>query len=232
MCGSGVTGERVRRRLKGGGVREHIYYRCANNDPGPEHPIVRWRGGDLEDAIAGDLAALQMPTPEIAGWFKRALAAALQDVTENRRRQRQTLAKRRTELRVMEDRLLNAYLGGVIDEPTFRSKTDELKSEAEGVKTSLERCGDADASGGDMALRVFDWMQRLPEIWRGSKMGTRREILESVTLNRTVSDVSLCTEKRKPFDFLAEGRLVQSGTPYRIQTCDLWLRRPALYSLS
>ncbi len=86
--------------------------------------------------------------------------------------------------------------------------------------------------GGDMAQRVFEWTQRLAETWRGSKMATRREILESVTLNRTVCDVSLCTRKRKPFGFLAEGRLVQNGTPCRIQTCDLWLRRPALYSLS
>ena len=122
--------------------------------------------------------------------------------------------------------LLNAYLGGVIDEGAFGSKTDELRSEAEGVKTSLERCGDADASGGDMALRVFEGTQTLPEVWHGSKMATRREILESVTLNRTVSDVSLCTEKRKPFDFLAKAPLVQNGTPGRTRTCGLRFRKP------
>jgi hypothetical protein len=30
-CGQSITGERIRRKLKDGGVREHIYYRCANN---------------------------------------------------------------------------------------------------------------------------------------------------------------------------------------------------------
>ena len=29
ICGFAITGERIRRKLKGGGVREHIYYRCG-----------------------------------------------------------------------------------------------------------------------------------------------------------------------------------------------------------
>jgi hypothetical protein len=42
------------------------------------------------------------------------------------------------------------------------------------------------------------------EVWRGSKMGGKQRILRAVSLNRTVSDVSLCLEKRKPFSFLTE----------------------------
>ena len=41
-CGQSITGERIRRKLKDGGVREHIYYRCANNSPGDDNPRVRW----------------------------------------------------------------------------------------------------------------------------------------------------------------------------------------------
>ena len=41
-------------------------------------------------------------------------------------------------------------------------------------------------------------------IWRGSNNALRREILDSVCLNRTLTDVSLVTTKRKPFDGLAE----------------------------
>jgi hypothetical protein len=28
-CGCAITGERIRRRLNGGGINEHVYYRCA-----------------------------------------------------------------------------------------------------------------------------------------------------------------------------------------------------------
>lgn len=40
-CGQGITGERVRRKLKDGTINVHNYYRCANNHPGPDHPRVR-----------------------------------------------------------------------------------------------------------------------------------------------------------------------------------------------
>ena len=42
------------------------------------------------------------------------------------------------------------------------------------------------------------------DLWRGSNNAIRREILDAVYLNRTLSEVSLFTEKRKPFDELAK----------------------------
>ena len=41
-CGGAITGERIRRKLSGGGVREHFYYKC-NSTAEPDHPAVRWR---------------------------------------------------------------------------------------------------------------------------------------------------------------------------------------------
>ena len=108
-CGQSITGERIRRKLKDGGVNEHTYYRCANNSPGPDHPRVRWKSEDLERAIVDDLTKMRLATPEIATWFRSELSAAVTDLTVYRRRQSTSLAKRRTELATMQDRLLNAY---------------------------------------------------------------------------------------------------------------------------
>ena len=74
---------------------------------------------------------------------------------------------------------------------------------------------------GPAALTVFDFSQSLVEIWRGSKSATKRETLECVTLNRTMSDVSLCLPKRKPFDFLAERPFLRFGRGDWIRTSDL-----------
>ena len=60
-------------------------------------------------------------------------------------------------------------------------------------------------SHADTAVRLFDWSQRAADLWVGSNNTTRREILDSICLNRTVSNTSLVTEKRKPFDVFAEG---------------------------
>lgn len=39
----------------------------------------------------------------------------------------------------------------------------------------------------------------------------RRQILDSVCLNRTVGDLTLCLEKRKPFDIFAERPLLKNS---------------------
>lgn len=238
-CGSVVTGERIRRKLRGGGVNEHVYYRCANNHPGPDHPRVRWREEDLEAAILADLATLRMPSPEIADWFRTALQAAFADVAATRQRQRQALAKRQSDLAGMKDRLLNGYLAGAIDEGTFQNKTTDLNGQLAEVERSIRACGDILGPCGDMnsargdifapcgdmnpargdigqrrgdtALAVFDWSQKAPEAWQRSKTPEKRAILDALSLNRTLSDVSLCIKKRKPFSFLAERPSVQSN---------------------
>ncbi len=53
-------------------------------------------------------------------------------------------------------------------------------------------------------LSVFDLAQNIESLWRGSNSPQKRRILEAVSLNRQVSDVSLCIQKTKPFDLLAK----------------------------
>jgi hypothetical protein len=114
--------ERIRRKLKDGRVRDHVYYRCANNHPGKTHPTVRWKAGDLERAIVDDLAKMRFPSPEIAAWFRTELGASADDLTAYRRRQGTALAKRKSELATMQDRLLNAYLAGTVDAAAYTAK--------------------------------------------------------------------------------------------------------------
>ncbi len=203
-CGQSITGERIRRKLRGGGVREHVYYRCANNHRGPDHPTVRWKAEDLEQAVVDDLAKLRLPTPEIATWFRTALQAAVIDLTAHLRRQSVALAKRKSELATMQGRLLNAFLAGTVEEDIYKVKSNELKVEAAKADDVLAQLGDAPSSWGETAMALFDWSQGAADLWQGSNNALRREILDSVCLNRTLSDVSLVTTKRKPFDVFAE----------------------------
>ena len=215
-CGQSLTGERIRRKLKGGGIREHLYYRCANNHPGPDHPRVRWKATDLEQAIVDDLSQMQMASPEVAKWFRSELSAAVTDLTAYRRRQATSLAKRKSELTTMQDRLLNAYLAGTVDEEAYKAKTLELNAERANVDAALADLGDLDPTCGDLALRLFDWTQNAADLWRGSNNSVRRQILDAVCLNRTVGDLTLVLEKRKPFDAFAERSVLKNSRDDRI----------------
>ncbi len=227
-CGAALTGERIRRKLRDGGVREHVYYKCANSKQGQDHPPVRWREADLEKAILDDLATLRMPSQEIADWFRTTLKAAFTDVEDLHKRHKALLAKRKTELATMKDRLLNCYLSGAVEEATFNAKTAELAGELAEVEESLQKAESFDPEAPLRALAVFEFSQRLAELWHGSNSAQKREILECVSSNRMISHASLCLEKRKPFGFLAERPFVKDGRGDWIRTSDLLTPSQAL----
>jgi hypothetical protein len=51
---------------------------------------------------------------------------------------------------------------------------------------------------------LFDWTRQAAERFKGSSAAGKRGILTAVSLSRTLGDVTLCLQKRKPFDLLAE----------------------------
>ena len=57
----------------------------------------------------------------------------------------------------MQDRLLNAYLAGTVEEGVFRAKSNELKAEAARADEALAQLGDVAPARGETALALFDW---------------------------------------------------------------------------
>ena len=209
-CGFAMTGERIRRQLRGGGVNEHTYYRCGNNHPDDGHPVVRWREENIEQALLTDFATIRLPDDAIT-WFRDSLRAAFDDVHQLQRQQKQLLGKRKAELAAMQDRLLNGYLTGIIEEGAFQAKSADVKRELAEVQESLERTAAYDPDAPLRALALFDFSQNLVNIWHGSNSEEKREVLNCVSLNRMLSDVTLVVEKRKPFDFLVERPFLKNG---------------------
>ena len=76
--------------------------------------------------------------------------------------------------------------------------------------------GQTDSSRGEAALELYDWTQKAAEIWRGSNNAVKREILDAVCLNRSLNDVNLVTQKRKPFDSFAERPILSNSRDDRI----------------
>ena len=68
----------------------------------------------------------------------------------------------------------------------------------------MSTLGDLSPARRELAVAVIDWMQRAADLWQRSTDAAQRRILNAVSLNRTLSDVTLVTTKRKPFDAIAE----------------------------
>ena len=110
----------------------------------------------------------------------------------------------------MQERCLNAYISGSIDEPTFEKKKFELKTEIEELeKQAAEEIEDPTA--GKTALAVYNFSQKAHKIWLGSNFSIRRAILDCISSNRTLDNASLYVSKRSPFDILAERAFCSNG---------------------
>ena len=170
------------------------------------------QGDALDEAILFDLPQFQLPDDEVAALFHTSLPSAFANISDLQRHQRIAQTKRRSELTTMNDRLLNAS----IDEPTFTAKQAALRDELTLIEATLAKVATIDATDVRAALAVFEFSQKIPEIWRGSKMLEKRRILETVSLNRVLGDVTLVLEKRKPFDELVKRPQIQLSRGDRI----------------
>lgn len=205
LCGAMMTGERIVRRRKSGREVTYHYYRCANNDPPSDHPVVRWPATKLDDAVVAELESMRIHDEAHAQLIRNTLSAAFADVAKLDADRRRALAKLRCEIRGRLDRLMNVFLDGALEQGEFSVKQGQLRTELADIDRQLEEKPRSDAKRGELALAVFDFMQNAADLWKRSKPPLRREILAAVSLNRRVSDVSLVLEKRKPFDISAEG---------------------------
>ena len=72
------------------------------------------------------------------------------------------------------------------------------------LKKSLETTQQFDPARDEGVIRIFELSQKAVDLWDSSNNTLKRELLETLSLNHAVSDVSLCIIKRKSFDIVAE----------------------------
>jgi len=201
-CGRAMVGEKIRRRYRNGRVNEYIYYKCANNGM-PDHPINRWKQKALEAAIEKDLATLVIQPEHIMTWLRDSIRIAFFDVTARHAGQRKSLAKRLSELKQMQDRLLNAFLADTIDEAIYKTKSLQLTAEQDQIDAAV-REAETLAHSGEHALQTFDLSRKLIETWSGLNISQRRKLLDLMSSYRVLSATTIEITKRPPFSILAE----------------------------
>ncbi len=211
ICGYAITGENIRRTLLNGDCNVHVYYKCGNNQKHDDHPPVRWREPDVERLIVAELDSIRIPVPRMQTWMRHSIEETFADLTTAEGERRTRLGRRRTELASMQNRLLDAFLRGTVDEAAFSAKSSEIKAQIAEVERQLDGAGAVTEETGRLALAVYDFSQNLVDIWRRSKFASRRKILECVSSNLALTDASLVLAKRSPFDWLAERPFLKDG---------------------
>jgi len=76
------------------------------------------------------------------------------------------------------------------------------------IKLQLDVLDRSHDENAELAAKVFELSQTLPQQWLTADYTAKRRMLEIVFLNCRLDDVNLVPTMRKPFDAIAEGGTV------------------------
>ena len=205
-CGRPVTGEIVKKKSG----KTYTYYRCARYTA-VGHPRVRLREEQIDSQILALFESLRQPLA-VQEWFRTTLIASTSYQHEKARARCAELQSQLDDVRRQQERLLNLHLCGNIDERTFAAKNTDFRDRLASLTLVLESTDRRTAEKADIALRVFELSQSLPEKWVKSEYEEKRRIVQMVCLNLVLRGTSLCIATRKPFNALVEGlKMTESG---------------------
>lgn len=212
-CGRPVTGEIVEKKQSG---KVYIYYRCSRYTAA-DHPRVRLREEQIDMQIMDLFRSIQQPAA-VADWFRETLISSTGHQQKLAQVRAADLQGQLGDVRRQQERLLNLHLAGSIDGIAFSQKNTELRDRLAILTAELEANDRGSQEKADLAMKVFELSQSLPQKWFKANSAEKRRILNMVCLNITLEGVSLSVTTRKPFNALVKGLQVTESGEGEIRT--------------
>lgn len=190
--------------MKGGGVRKHVYYRCAKYT-GEDHPRIRLKQADLDEQVLALFQTLRIADDDVRDWVVEVLRKRTQSEQKEASERVVEINKQLAEIRRQQDELLEMRLHKEIDGDRYARKNRELRERESRLTLEAEAQTRGRHENADLAIKAFELSQNLIAKWDRADFDAKRRLLEIVCLNLTLVDVTLSPEWRKPFDLLVEG---------------------------
>lgn len=198
-CGGALTGFRSKGRSA-----VYRYYGCSRQLSG------RGCAGDGRSLREADVEAQLAEAIECLRFPEDALRLVREALEASEAREREQVEEDIKRLRGQEDRLrrrLATAYQDRLDERITPEEYDEMaagwRSERDGVRAKLDALERADAAWRTQTLKLFEWVHRLPDLFRSAPPDERRTLLEIVSLNRVVEEGRVKVTFAEPFDLLA-----------------------------
>jgi site-specific DNA recombinase len=219
-CGHTITGEAVAKKLKGGGVRKHVYYRCAKYTT-EDHPRIRLKQAALDEQVLSLFQTLRIADDDVRDWVVEVLRKRTQSEQKQASERVVEINKQLAEIRGQQDELLEMRLHKEIEGDLYTRKNRELRERESRLTLEAEAQTRGRHENADLAIKAFELSQNLVAKWDRADFDAKRRLLEIVCLNLTLVGVTLSPEWRKPFDILAEGLPLEKSRGDWIRTSDL-----------
>ena len=182
--------------------KTYVYYRCTGMRGRCEQGYVRQEV--LDQAFEEVVKAVTL-SPTDLEWLRGEILTSHEIEQKTREEAVDRFQRRYNDLdkliaRAYEDRVL-----GKIDEALWESQTRAWRLEQQEIQSQLARLRKAEDLYLQEGLKVLELAQRMHGLFVASDRPLRRELLEVLTSNCTLRDVSVVPTYRKPYNLLAEG---------------------------
>lgn len=217
-CGHVITGESIKKPLKSGEIRRHIYYRCTDYTA-PGHPRIRLPEKEIDRQILEHFQRMRIDDETVKNWFVEVIKAKAQGEQKLALEEIARLNRLQTSIQTKQDQLLNVWMDKKITDEQFERNNRELREQEGNLSIRLAELQQDRHENTDLAIKSFELSQHLIETWNTSDFRAKRRILEIMCLNLTLNGASLDIEWRKPFDIIAEGLDLNKSGEDRIPHC-------------
>lgn len=212
-CGYSLIGE----RQKG-----TVYYRCHTKGC----PTTSVREDTLDERVAAAFKSFQLRDQDCEILY-RYLEELRADLVKTKYA---TLNNHILQLQAADtrlNRLTDTYVDGIIEKDLFEERRAALVVQK---RDAQDRMNELQANPQLMADKVAGYLERARTAYPNYENATvweKRELLESVTSNRSVMRKNVAITLKSPFQVIAESRDSLNGAPYRNvpRTCKELLRK-------
>ena len=200
-CGCRITYDP---KTKKSGQTYH-YDRCANGRR--EHDRLKYASeGAIFDGLEPALDAIAIGS-KLADRIAAELNKTHVAVKQQRRQEAARFARALAVLTEREDRLFDRYDSGEIDRETYdrqlgRARTERVEQTAK-LKEANEELDDAYLF---TAQRILELAQQAKSLWKTRSGREKRQLLEELVSNPTLTGTTVGYDLKKPFAVLAEMR--------------------------
>jgi len=201
LCGYTLIGETH---------RSNVYYRCQT----PECPTTCLREEDVEAVFLRTFSDLRFADDERRYFWDEVRKLK----SDDRQNQEKTISALQLQLSQMGERLnrlTDAYIDRLIDKDLFEQRKNALLGERVGTEEKLKQWQGGKKPLSELLAEILEHSETAYLTYKLRQASEKRDLVDSLTSNRTVSGKTLTVMLNSPFDAVAGRSKTADGSPSR-----------------
>lgn len=216
VCGCAITGEEKRKKLANGDIKRFYYWHCTStrscSQKNAEYLAAQGRNrinytqSEIEILMEAVFAPLKF-TSDVCKWMQESLLKEHAEKSTDHKQHLGALRRREEMLRTYMNRAYEDKLQGLIAEDMWREKNETWRLEHAGIVREIQAIDQERDDYIDRGVELIELVQHFETIYKNSSADKKRKMIEIVSSNHVLKNGTIEFDYKKPFGWLAEGRL-------------------------